>query len=154
MQTGRKRKPTALKLILGNPGRRPLPAREPRPDTSPPAPPEWLTPEALAEWQRRAPELHRIGILTSIDAVAFGTRCQLVADYVAAQQKLARFGSVMRSSDSKKRAVISPFLRIRDRCLELLLKHEIEFGLTPSSRSRVTASPPVAEIDPSAKYLA
>lgn len=42
---GRKPTPTILKLLAGNPGKRPLPAHEPRPEVADefPAAPEWLT---------------------------------------------------------------------------------------------------------------
>src|SRR5690242_16494956 len=40
--TGRKSKPTHLKMLQGNPGRRPLNKAEPTPSDELPEPPEWL----------------------------------------------------------------------------------------------------------------
>ena len=40
---GRKRTPTHLKIVAGNPGRRPLNENEPRPSGNLDTAPEWLT---------------------------------------------------------------------------------------------------------------
>jgi hypothetical protein len=42
MRTGRPPKPTALKLMTGNPGRRPLPKDEPAPPKGDVLAPAWL----------------------------------------------------------------------------------------------------------------
>lgn len=69
-------KPTALKILTGNPGKRKLNDREPMPEPRC-APPAWLAPEALVEWKRQAPPLERLGLLTEIDGEAFATLCML-----------------------------------------------------------------------------
>ena len=43
---GRKPKPTALKVLEGNPGKRPLNENEPKPERKAPECPSWLEPEA------------------------------------------------------------------------------------------------------------
>lgn len=43
---GRKPKPTAIKELEGNPGKRKLNKKEPKPDKGMPVCPEWLLPEA------------------------------------------------------------------------------------------------------------
>ena len=58
---GNKPKPTVLKLITGNPGRRPLNAREAKPEVQVPEPPQWLAGDALVEWQRITPLLAEVG---------------------------------------------------------------------------------------------
>ena len=50
-KTGRKPKPTALKRLEGNPGKRPLNALEPVPPTVPLQCPRHLLPEAKKEWR-------------------------------------------------------------------------------------------------------
>lgn len=47
--TGRKLKPTAIKELKGNPGKRKLKNKEPKSDKGIPVYPEWLLPEAKAE---------------------------------------------------------------------------------------------------------
>ena len=51
---GRKPKPTALKVLEGNPGKRPLNDREPVPPKGTLKCPAWLLPEAKKEWKRLA----------------------------------------------------------------------------------------------------
>ena len=54
---GRKPKPTAIKELEGNPGKRKLNKKEPKPDKEMPVCPEWLLPEAKAEWERLCEKL-------------------------------------------------------------------------------------------------
>jgi phage terminase small subunit len=68
---GRKPKPRMLRLITGNPGRRPLKEAELAPDTDIPEPPPELNQSARAEWDRLAEPLHRAGILTTLDRAVF-----------------------------------------------------------------------------------
>jgi phage terminase small subunit len=61
--------PNVIKLLKGNPGRRPIRA-EPapsRPAEAPP-PPTFLAGYACDEWFRVAPELHALGLLTAMIA--------------------------------------------------------------------------------------
>ena len=60
---GRKPKPTALKKLEGNPGKRPLNELEPLPQVTMLRCPNWLEPEARTEWRRLAPVLIGAGIL-------------------------------------------------------------------------------------------
>lgn len=66
---GRKPKPTALKKLEGNPGKRPLNELEPMPRVSMLRCPNWLEPEAKKEWRRLAPVLIDAGILTGADRI-------------------------------------------------------------------------------------
>ena len=54
MTRGRKPKPTHLKLIEGNPGKRPIRTGPERPTTAMPEPPDHLNADARTEWDRRA----------------------------------------------------------------------------------------------------
>ena len=68
---GRKPKPTALKKLEGNPGKRKLNTKEPIPAKGMPNCPEWLLPEAKKEWERLADLMNQIGVLTEVDMAAF-----------------------------------------------------------------------------------
>ena len=68
-RTGRPRKPTVLKILEGNPGRRPLNKAEP--EYSPKVEkPDDLTPTASAWWDRVVPQLVRLGLAQSVDQPA------------------------------------------------------------------------------------
>ena len=47
----------------------------------------------------------------------------------------------------------NPFLSIANRCLQQMAQIESEFGLTPSSRSRIRAAVPPGDADPFEEYL-
>ena len=78
---GRKPKPTALKVLEGNPGKRPLNDREPVPPKATLKCPAWLLPEAKKEWKRLAPALEAMGVLTMADLTAFEGYCQASVSY-------------------------------------------------------------------------
>ena len=54
---GRKPKPTALKKLESNPGKRKLNTKEPVPAKGMPECPKWLLPEAKEEWKRLCKKL-------------------------------------------------------------------------------------------------
>jgi hypothetical protein len=62
MTAGRKPKPTALKLLTGNPGGRKLNANEAKPDLAQPTPPDFLNDHAKVEWGRIVGTLFRTGL--------------------------------------------------------------------------------------------
>ena len=62
---GPKPTPTALKILRGNPGHRPINADEPQPKPAKSLrPPAWLDPKAARIWRELGPRLHALGLLT------------------------------------------------------------------------------------------
>lgn len=87
---GRKPKPTALKLLTGNPGHRKIDfAHEPQVAAAIPSCPKWLVGEGRREWFRLAPLLHRAKLLTELDRGTLVQACSAWARYCAAEQRLA-----------------------------------------------------------------
>lgn len=166
---GPPRKPTILKIVTGNPGRRPLNAREPTPELGIPSVPDHLSDEAKAEWDRVVRALDRMGVLTQMDRAALAAYCQAYGDWVEAEGQLRKYGKVVKSpgKTTVRRVkgeevtetaggypIQSPFLAIRNRALETMHRFLIEFGMTPSSRSRITALPIQSdETNIAAKYF-
>lgn len=68
---GRKPKPTAIKKLEGNPGKRKLNTKGPIQAKGMPECPEWLFPEAKKEWERLADLMNQIGVFTEVDMAAF-----------------------------------------------------------------------------------
>jgi len=54
---GRRPKPTRLKVLIGNPGKRPLNSNEPHPEVALPDCPPELGPVARQEWERMTAQL-------------------------------------------------------------------------------------------------
>ena len=142
--------PTNLRILRGNPGKRPLPKAEPKPTPKAPEPPALLKREALEEWHRLAPELERLGLLTVIDGAALAAYCQAYRRWIQAERRVSREGLVL---DSKSRyAQAHPAMGIAQRSLQIMRAFMAEFGLTPASRSRISATPPTGP-DPFEDYL-
>lgn len=135
---GRKPKPTALKLLDGNPGKRPIAPDEPRPIVEAPLCPEHLTAEARTEWDRIVPQLLKLGLLTQVDAVSLAAYCVLYARWCDAERKVTEGGMVV---ESYGQTLPNPHLSIANNTLKLLHSFASEFGLTPASRTKVRAQP-------------
>ena len=143
---GRKPKPTALKLLGGNPGKRRLNALEPVLAPGVPECPATLTDEAKREWFRISSELVAAGLLTCADRAALAAYCQLWARWVAAEAMVAAMGAVLCNKKTKQ-CYTNPWTGVANRSAELMKGYLVEFGLSPSSRSRVKVNPPAKEED-------
>jgi len=135
---GRPPKPTNLKKLEGNPGKRPLNKREPK--TSRVAKcPSWLTAEAKKEWNRIAPILKEMEILTAADQSALAVYCQAYADYIQAQKIIDKEGMTYEYTNKAgvSNIVTRPEVVIAHKNAETIRKFCVEFGLTPSSRGRI-----------------
>lgn len=137
--------PTAIRLAKGNPGKKKLSLDEPQPSKQLPPCPDYLPDGAKAVWARLVPELTRLGVLTSLDVGAFQRYCINVAEWRACVDFIKANGSdlVVRDADSGEVTGVVPYPQVkRKREYEiLLLRYEQEFGLTPSSRSKIHAIP-------------
>lgn len=134
---GRKPKPTVLKLLAGNPGKRKLNDREPKPGPLGESCPEELSsPDARSEWDRTiAPAIAR-GQITSADRVFAIAHCELWATWRSQLADAAKHAHVVAAGKSNH-PMPNPARGMANRTLQLLAKIDSELGLTPSSRSRV-----------------
>ena len=136
---GRPPKPTRLKLLEGNRGKRKLDVdAEPRPRLDVPVCPEHLGGEARAEWERIAPELERLGLLTGVDVVALAGYCANWATVIEAERILGEEGVVI---DGRQGLRMNPAQTIRNQAYTALHRFIVEFGLSPASRSRIKVEP-------------
>ena len=81
--------PFRLRVLRGNPSRRPLrpePAPSVPPDT--PEPPEFLTGYACDEWHRVVPELHALRLLTALDVQPLAAYCEAYKRWRTAEELL------------------------------------------------------------------
>ena len=132
--------PTKLKLMRGNPGKRAINKREPKPKRETPRCPIWLTPEAKKFWKQIVPELRRLGVLTVIDGAALAGLCQCYARWRAAEEFIATNGECypLRDGHGKLRYMQQfPQVSIARNLLHQLRGLYQEFGLTPASRTRL-----------------
>ena len=133
---GRKPKPTAIKELEGNPGKRPLNGHEPVPPKSAIRCPNWLEAEAKKEWKRMAKQLEHLGILTEIDMAAFAGYCQAYARWKEAEEFITQHGTIVKTPSGYWQQV--PQVSIAQTYLKIMNKFCEQFGLTPSARSRIS----------------
>lgn len=132
--------PTRLKILRGNPGRRPLNKREPVPKPGKPVAMDCLTPAATVHFARLSEQLSAMKILTEADQAALSALAQSIADYEEATRALAITGPVV-ESDRERGMVRSPWLIVRKQAWDQMQRGLMDFGLTPSSRSKLQTLP-------------
>lgn len=135
---GRKPKPTKLKLVEGNPGKRPINKREPQPK-GPPRMPRVLSPAARKQWRKIAGKLSAFGVATNVDEEALALLCEAWARWIDAEEHLRKFGVVVKSPKSGF-PMPSPYLAICNTAMKQIKDLLVEFGCTPSSRTRLKAA--------------
>lgn len=136
-QKGRKPKPTAIKQLEGNPGKRQLNTAEPKPIQKAPTCPKWLDDEAKKEWKRLAKKMEQLGILTEVDMAAFAGYCQSYARWKEAEEFISKHGAIVKTPSGYWQQV--PQVSIAQQYMKQMSKFCEQFGLTPASRSRIVA---------------
>jgi P27 family predicted phage terminase small subunit len=144
-QRGRKPKPTLIKQLEGNPGKRKLNEFEPKPEKRAPKCPVWLDKEAKKEWRRTAKQLEKLGVLTEVDMAAFAGYCEAYARWKEAEEFISRHGTIIKTPNGYWQQV--PQVSIAQTYLKIMIKFCEQFGLTPSSRSRIVAERGTDEVD-------
>ena len=144
---GRKPLPTQVKPLRGTAQRCRMNPDEPAPDPSLPDAPTHLSPEAREEWDRVAGELYDLGVLSAVDRAALAAYCQAYGRWVAAERELRREDGSMNliSVTSNGNVIQNPLVGIANKSLELMHKYLTEFGMSPSSRTRVGAKKKTGE---------
>jgi P27 family predicted phage terminase small subunit len=91
---------------------------------------------AKKEWKRVAPELEKLGLLTRVDMAALAGYCQGYARWVQAEKALADYGLTFVTDTGY--ITQRPEVAIGNKALDQVRAFCVQFGLTPSSRARMT----------------
>lgn len=132
---GRKPTPTHLKIVSGNPGRRPLPQNEPMPVGDLNESPEWLTESQKAGWRyviEHAPK----GLLKPLDSALLVLWVVAEDIHRQAAESLAESGSLT-TPGSMGQPVPSPYLHIMASQCQIMFKAAAEMGFSPAARTRI-----------------
>lgn len=140
---GRPPKPTALRLIQGNPGKRPINKSEPKPKPSVPRCPAFLNRLARAEWHRVCRTLVALGLVTQIDRSALAAYCvsfarwsQAEVDLLAmAAQDPTTHGTMLQTKAGHP--IQNPMVNVANRAMADMCRYGADFGMNPSARSRI-----------------
>lgn len=147
---GPKAKPLALKMLAGNPGKRPLAAgRGAKWTAGSPAMPKHLGKSARAVWKRTAQELADAGVLALADRDILAAYAVAVADLEALSARIEKDGLMVEvdSLDRNGRPTgvkvlkAHPGLKWRQDLLGKVRQLASELGVTPAARSRVSGPP-------------
>lgn len=148
---GRKPLPTQLKLVKGTARPHRLNRAEPQPAPAVPEPPAHLDERARAKFTAMAAMLAQQGIMTALDAGALARYAVVWCRWVEVEAEVKRRGPVVKTEGGN--IIQNPFLAVANKCLLQLAQIESEFGLTPSSRTRIRAVALTDADDPLEKYF-
>jgi P27 family predicted phage terminase small subunit len=171
MGRGRKAKPTALKVLEGNPGKRKINRKEPRPGKARVGvPAEFLVTRALSQadakgfqppmageeaakaFRRLKGELEKLNLLTVIDIELLSAYCQAYGFWKEASAQVNKLGMIITTPNGN--FVQNPFLAIVNKQALMMAKIASEFGFSPSSRSRLEVPDGGSKDDPLEQLLA
>lgn len=137
MTRGRKPKPSHLKAVQGNAGKRAINHDEPVADslTEVPPPPEWLSEIGVEMWERVGPWLVSSKILTDSDLANLEAYCAAYNRWRQAEENIAQHGLVV---DSPMGGVVkNPACTVANEALKQMNTFGSALGLDPSSRARL-----------------
>jgi P27 family predicted phage terminase small subunit len=148
---GPKPLPTHLKLMKNSHPER-INKAEPKPKKPKACPlsPEDLTGDARKEWDRVSEELYQMGLLTGVDQSVLAAYCEMRARWREAERGIKEIGLTVQAGNGT--TIPNPLVGIANKAASDMVKYAIEFGMTPSARSRIKAGE-VPEEDPAEKYL-
>src|SRR3954452_3736828 len=145
VQVGRRPTPNRLKVLEGNPGRRPLNHAEPKPRIALPSCPAELGDAAKQEWRRVGKDLQRLGLLSNIDPAGLATYCEAWGQWLEAIAAVQLSGAVVKAPSGYP--ILNPHLAVANQAYQRMKAMLVEFGMTPAARSRIVATPAETEED-------
>lgn len=149
---GRKKTPTAIKSLRGTNRKDRTNPNEPNPGQADLSCPDRLFGYAEKCWNRLAPELDAMGVLTSSDIEILIITCQQYQIYQAAFDKLFSENVIeggldfdpfyeVTSAEGHDYLKEKPLQRIMERAWDRYKAGLIELGMTPAARSKVSVVP-------------
>ena len=131
---------------------------EPQPEVGIPDMPEGLEGISKDCWEQVVPILQEMNVLTTADGIALQLLCETFAHWRRAEELLVRHGDVypiLNDNGDVKYLQQSPYVAIARNNAKALKDMLCEFGLTPSSRSRIqtVSDSKVETADARMKYL-
>lgn len=150
MQRGRKPIPTELKVLRGTRADR-INQESPTAIQEPPACPEYLDDIARDEWPRIVAELQELGVLSHTDRAAIALYCSAFSTWVRANREIKAGGLTVATAQGTDKT--NPAVSIANQAAIQMGRLLVEFGLTPSARSRVSSGKKEAPKDALTTFL-
>ena len=135
---GRKPKPTAVKVLEGNPGKRKLNKSEPVAEGDLAIPPAFLSVTQRVIWVntlRVAPK----GLLKAVDEAVLAKYCVAYDQFQRSSEDIARNGY---ETATQNGTTVAPAVHVQKKAAQDMSSACSEMGFTPSSRSRLHLEDP------------
>lgn len=133
MGMGRQSKPTKLKELSDNPGKRKLNKAEPKPYGLPTAP-TTLSKDAKAVWARLVVAMP-VGVYTAADGFVMALFCEAVASWKTACAMIAKHGPELKGSTGQLKP--SPWYAEQRAAAAQIASIGAKLGLDPVSRQNI-----------------
>ncbi len=140
---GPQRIPTVIKKLQGNPGKRKLNLKEPKPEPGIPKCPAWLNKKGKVVWKELSTLLSNMRVLTVADRYSLALLCDIFSEYIETRKFLHHHGSTYELKTKngeimfRNRPEVTKSAELFKRVISLMR----DFGLTPSSRSGISIEP-------------
>jgi len=161
MAGGRPPKPTSQKALGGTLQPSRTNAHEPVPDVALPLPPDWLSERGHSYWNEIGPVLLSMKVVTFGDGAALSLLVEALAEWAEARQAVIGvdgrpgvglvYEMLTESGQTMRRP--NPEVAQASDAMKRALRMLTEFGLTPSSRSKVSALGGADGNDPFAEMM-
>lgn len=145
MRRGPKRKPLELHKLSGNPSKLDLKWYEDHGAKAKAGIPNFPSrlkddKEAVKEFKRMSKELYALGLLSTIDRAALVAYCVYWSQWIEARDKLQKTSMLVKGSAGN--IMINPLFRAAEIAMFNIRNLCAEFGMTPSSRSKILLTKP------------
>lgn len=139
---GPKGKPTNVRLLHGDRPSR-INHHEPQPPAGEVEPPEDISDAARQVWDRLAPQLERVGVLTPWDVDSLRVFCDAVVHNRQASRLVAQSSVLIKGR--KDALVKNPAMQVVRDTADTIARFGDRFGLSPAARSQIVMGTPARD---------
>ncbi|CAI2424407.1 Phage terminase, small subunit [Serratia fonticola] len=148
--SGPPKTPTHLRLVRGNPSKRAINKNEPKPPTGVPPTPKHFDKQGKYWFKRMAEELDALGVMSQLDARALELLVEAYTEYRHHCEVLDQEGYSYKTDEGLVKP--HPQAAMKADVWKRMRGMLGEFGMTPSSRSKVNTTGP-DQVDPMAEFM-
>ena len=151
--SGPPKTPSHLRLVRGNPSKRPINKKAPKPPSRVPPVPKHFTKQGKYWFKRVGAALAAMGVMSSMDAKALELLIEAYTEYRQHCDTLDKSGyTYTTKSEGGTLIKAHPVAAMKADAWKRIRAMLGEFGMTPAARSKVTINTP-AEEDPFEAFL-
>lgn len=152
--SGPPKTPTHLRLVRGNPSKRPINQNEPKPPPGVPPTPKHFSKQEKYWFNRLGEDLNCMGVITTLDGMALELLIGAYVEWRSHRDILEKEGETYTtiSATGDKLIKAHPRVAMMADAWKRLRGMMAEFGMTPASRSKVNAGGP-GEVNPIEEFM-